>query len=359
VLGLLKGFARISSKVHVRGYVLDVRSARDALGGVDGRCVSLARLVPGLPLLRVVLAPLYARVRDRLDLWHGTFSAPPFADVPTVLACHDALFATRPDLLPRLLALRLRLTLPRALERAARVLAPTEAVKRDLIEAARVDPAKIDVAPFGIDTRLFHPGGDPEVDRRMLASRGVDAGGPYVLYVGRWDRRKGVQGLLRAFAAAEKEVRSGARLVLAGPIHGAGARALLEHATALSVSLVVVTNVPDGALPALYRGARVFVYPSRGEGVGVPVLEALACGAPVVAMRLPAIEEVAGDAPLALLVPGDEDGLAHAIRRALEDDEAVLAARARGPLRVASRTVEAMAEATRQSYLRAAASRKA
>src|SRR5262249_6707612 len=144
VLGLLVGLARIgAARDHeLFAYAFDPASAREALGDAAS-AIEVARLRPALPGLRVAVAPVVAAARDRFDLWPATFAAPPVSPVPFVLAVHDALFATRPDLLPRALALRMRLTLPSAIRRAARVLAPTEAVKRDLVDAAGVDPARV------------------------------------------------------------------------------------------------------------------------------------------------------------------------------------------------------------------------
>jgi glycosyltransferase involved in cell wall biosynthesis len=336
VLGLLRGLARIDAEVDARAYVLDVEQARAAVP--DPR-VTFAPLAPGAPLARVAVAPVLAWLRDRLDLWHGTFSAPPLGP-RYVLAVHDVLFATRPELLPRRLALRLSLTLPRAIRRAARVVVPTEAVRADLLARVAVDPARVSVVPFGIDTSAFRP--DPATgDQDALERLGLARARPFVLYVGRLDARKGIASLITALA----RLGGPAPLVVAGPSDPVGAARLGALAAREQVELLFAADVPDAALPALYRAARAVGYPSRGEGVGVPALEALATGTPLVATDLPAIREIAGDAATALVPPGDVEALAAGLGRALESS-ARATARERGPARVARFGIEAMARGT-------------
>jgi glycosyltransferase involved in cell wall biosynthesis len=166
----------------------------------------------------------------------------------------------------------------------------------------------MEIVPNGVDD-FFHP---------------VDAGEEdYVLFVGTREPRKGLDDLLAVWRSLP-EPRP--RLVLCGD-PGWGARPPYEGVT-------VIDFVDREALRDLYRRAMFFVYPSRYEGFGIPPLEAMACGAPVIATRTGAIPDYAGDDAL-LVPPGDRDALRDAMLRLLRDRELRRALRARGPLRAA------------------------
>ncbi len=296
VVNLLRGLARVASdRFEVVVFAAD--PDRDRV--VVGEAASAFRWerIAGSGAVRFLRG-----IPAGLDLWHATFVAPR-GRARVVLAVHDALALVRPELLPAGVRAKLRVLLPRSIERARVVLVPTEAVKRDLAAFPNVR-----VAPIGIDTDVFAPGGAVE---------------DYALAVGRADPRKRVD-LIRAAVGSR-------RLVVAGP------------------GQEVTPSEPE--LAGLYRGARVFVFASAGEGLGLPVLEALACGTPVVATDIPAVREVAGGAVFALVPPGDEGALRDAVARAFEigaEERADLARRGR---EVALRfSLEAMARAVLQAW---------
>lgn len=263
--------------------------------------------------LRVPLGVPWVQRRDRPALWHAAWTVAPWASAPLALVVHDVLFATHPELFSRRAGLRLRALVAAAARRAARVLVPTRAT-RDALRGwlPDLDPARVAVVPLGLDLTTFRPDGPAP-----------DVVAPYILAVGRPDRRKGLPELVRAFARVR---HPRARLVLAGPLGPAAATLRADAARAGLHRLELVDGPDDAALAGLYRGAVALAFPSRAEGVGLPVLEALACGARVVASRLPAVVEVLE--PLApdglaggraALVPaGDEAALVRALEVALE-----------------------------------------
>ena len=193
-----------------------------------------------------------------------------------------------------------RLVVPRAVRRAARVLTVSERSKRDLLELYGVSDEKVVVTPNGVDP-AFHPGVSPD----------ASGGAPYALAVGAIQRRKNQLAALEAAAAA------GVSLVVAGPEKDPRLAAELRRRGARVEGYVTTERLAD-----LYRGAACLVQASRYEGFGLPVLEALASGTPVVAVREPALAEVAGDA--AVIVA--EADLAEGIRRALADRDRLVAA---------------------------------
>jgi glycosyltransferase involved in cell wall biosynthesis len=256
--------------------------------------------------LRMALA--LPRLLERLeaDLCHTQYALPFRAPCPCVVTVHDLSFEREPSLMSRLDRVVFRRVVPRAVHRAARVLTVSERTKRDLVELYQVPPAKIVVTPNAVDPR-FHAGGAPDGER---AGNDVPQG-PYALSVGAILPRK------NQLAALEAATAAGLPLVVAGPPKDGALAEELRRRGARLEGYVDVDRLAD-----LYRGAACLVHASRYEGFGLPVLEAMASGTPVIAVSEPALEEVAGDA--ALFVP--EGRLGEGIRRALEDRERLVAA---------------------------------
>jgi glycosyltransferase involved in cell wall biosynthesis len=202
-----------------------------------------------------------------------------------------------------------RTMVPRSVRRAARVLTVSEWTKRDLIEHYSVPEDKVVVTPNGVDPIFAPSGARPD-------------GSPYALFVGTLQPRKDPLAALEALALVPDDLR----LVLVGPDKGSGAEA---HRTASKLGLngrvEFAGHVEKGRLAELYRGARCLVFPSRYEGFGLPVVEAMASGTPVVAAAGGSVPEVAGDAAV-LVEPGNPVALAGGIERALADRERLVRA---------------------------------
>lgn len=221
-----------------------------------------------------------------------------------VITIHDFTAITMPGRHRLKTILSYDLFIGRSLERADRIAAVSNAVAEEAVRGFGVPRAKIEIVPNGVD-EFFSPG---------------EGEGDYVLFVGTLEPRKGLQDLLDVWRSIPQPKP---RLVLCG---GEGWGNLQLHDAELT------GYVDRERLRALYRGALAFVYPSRYEGFGIPPLEAMACGAPVVATRTGAIPEFAGDAAL-LVDPGDRDGLRDALIRVLRDTSLRRDLRARGPER--------------------------
>jgi glycosyltransferase involved in cell wall biosynthesis len=216
----------------------------------------------------------------------------------------------------------------RGVRRAHAVVAVSEATRRDLLAHLGLAPERVHVVPEGIDHGRFRP----------VAPRAVPW--PYVLFVGSEHPRKELVTLLHAFALLKREprfaelklVKVGAPGTSEAPFHAPVARAVRE--LGLEREIVLAGHVPDDELPGWYAGARVLAFPSRYEGFGLPPLEAMACGCPVVGSTAGGVPEVTGGvAPC--VAPGDPGALAAALRGVL-DDEAGRAERvARGRARAA------------------------
>jgi glycosyltransferase involved in cell wall biosynthesis len=234
--------------------------------------------------------------------------APGYAG-PNVVTIHDLSFEHEPKLMGFRDRFFFRTMVPRSVRRADRVIAVSERTKRDLIERYAVHGNRISVIPNGVDDG-FSPDGP-----------GSD-GSPYLLFVGALHPRKDPLGAIEALALADSELR----LVIVGPDKGAAAEARrLVARLGLGKRVEFAGHVEKPTLAALYRGAEALVFPSRYEGFGLPVLEAMASGTPVVATAAGAIPEVAGDAAV-LVEPGDPVGLAGGIERALADRDRLVRA---------------------------------
>ncbi len=296
-----------------------------------------------LPLSDEWAARLWHRVRLPIPVETFTgpidlFYSPDFVLPPTrrrtrtLLTVHDLSFLRYPDHFVPKLVRYLSRVVPESVARADRVLADSEATRADLVELLGTPPEKVEVLYSGVDAR-FRPEGEPGEQERLRARYGLDR--PYVLSVGTLQPRKNYVRLIRAFARLSM---SGLMLVIAGA-RGWLYEEVLEEATRHGDRVRILGFVEEEDLPALYRNAVLFVFPSFYEGFGLPVLEAMACGVPVVCSCASSLPEVAGDAAL-LVDPQDEEGLRGAMGRALEDDSLRREMTARGLARAAAFTWE-------------------
>ena len=302
---------------------------------------------------RVFLGGLARRTGARLLHLPDPAGTPMDRRLPRIVTCHD--------LIPLLLAKEYLSPVPgaRSLQRArdvaryktaARVIAISHATRRDLIEELGVPPERIDVVHHGVDHQRFNAEPEPGERERLAARVGVS--GPYLLYMGAGDARKNLPLLIRAFAASG--VSPDVSLLLAGPLSGKK-RAQLELVVAgasLAGRVRLLGYVDEDLLAALYRQCLAHVFPSSYEGFGLPVLEAMACGAPTLTTSFSALGEVAGDAALTVQRL-DLQVLADALREIVSDAQLRASLRERGLLRARTFTWQRCAAETLAAYQRA------
>jgi glycosyltransferase involved in cell wall biosynthesis len=298
------------------------------------------------PFMRIPIELPLAAGRLGAALLHVQYVAPPFTSIPVVTTIHDVSFEDVPGLFRRPTELRLKLSVRRSAKRSAAVVASSEYTKSRLIHHYGLDPDRVFVAPLAAAPR-WRPLDQDERSRRL---HGRALPGPFVLAVGNLHPRKNIPRLIRAVAALRRAGLDDLGLVLVGQrgwraeevdaaIDGVDGRTWVKFAG----------FVDDDMLQALYGEARVVAYPSLYEGFGLPALEALACGAIVVASNATAIPEAVGGAAL-LVDPTREEAIAEALRRAATDEQLRSHLVVAGPVHAAGFTWERCAEQTVVAY---------
>ncbi len=289
--------------------------------------------------------------RTGADLFHATYWLGPWwPGLPTVLTCYDLIGRRAPGMVPSLKGRLLDAAVWLSLRRAERVLAISTAVADDLVTTGLAAAGRVRVTPLAASSE-FQPPSAAAVEalkvRLHLPPR-------YLLYVGIDKPHKNLATLIRAWGrllGRRPELTDGTRLVLAGPRDRRYRRltdAYVAH-FARTDAVMILGQVDESDLPALYGGAAAFAFPSRHEGFGLPVLEAMACGTPVVVSNATSLPEVAGDAAL-LLDPLDVSGWSAALERVLDNPELADDLRSRGQAQAARFTWRATAEATLAAY---------
>jgi glycosyltransferase involved in cell wall biosynthesis len=221
------------------------------------------------------------------------YTCPLRAGCPVTVTVHDATFFTEPEHYEKSRRTFFRSAIKTSLRRTERVIVPSKATRDELIRLLGADPASIDVAYHGVDPAAFHA---PTADEKARVRARLGLGeSTYVAFLGAKEPRKNVPNLIRGWAVAAADRERPPALVIAG---GQGHDDDIDHA---------VTSVPPnlrllrpgylrfGDLPGYLGGAMVAAYPSYGEGFGLPVLEAMACGTPVVALDRGAVREIVDD----------------------------------------------------------------
>ncbi|GAA1745952.1 glycosyltransferase family 1 protein [Luedemannella helvata] len=278
-----------------------------APAAVTHRPARLAWEQTGLPLLaqqvgaQVLHAPFY--------------TCPLRAGCPVTVTVHDMTFFTEPEHYDKSKRTFFRSAIKTSLRRAERVIVPSKATRDELIRLLDADPARIDVAYHGVDPTAFHAP-SAEEKARVCARLGL-AGTEYVAFLGAKEPRKNVPNLIRGWVAAVSERDNPPALVIAG---GQGHDDEIDQAVGEVPSHLRVLRpgyLRFADLPGFLGGALVAAYPSYGEGFGLPILEAMACGAPVLTTPRLSVPEVGGDA-VAYTGP-EPDEIAAALTRLLDD----------------------------------------
>jgi glycosyltransferase involved in cell wall biosynthesis len=296
----------------------------------------------------------WAAFTGHVDLLHcPAYSAPLVRRQPAVMTVMDVLYTRYPEWLPtRRARWYWGRWIPFTARHADAVIAPSLATKQDLVELAGIPPDRITVIPLAVAPHFLRRPSHDDIQGYRVRHGLL---GPYLLYVGIIDRRKDLTTVLRAYARTHARVKE-LRLVIAGHVIPGRTNLVGDiERMGLTDGVRLAGYIPDDELPLLYAGASLFVYPSRWEGFGLPPLEAMSLGVPVITYRSSSLPEVVGDAAVLIDPPYTEDALANAILRLLEDIPFREDMIARGRRRAACFSWEQIADQTMLVYRQCAA----
>ncbi len=278
---------------------------------------------------------------------------PLLCTIPSVVTIHDCIHLLFPQYLPNAMAFRYaRFVMGSAVRRSALVYTVSEASRADILRFyPATDPDKVLVVPNAIDAELLE---DPGEEERERVRERYQIRGRFVLFAGNVKPHKNLERLIRAFARVRTQAgHEDLRLVLLGEdVSRYGSLRRTVEESGLRQDVRFFGFVPHRTLAALYRMASVFAFPSLYEGFGLPPLEAMACGTPVVTSRISSLPEVVGDGAL-LVDPYSEEAIAQGIARVLDDVELRRGLVERGLLRAASFSWERSVRAIHAGYMRA------
>ena len=360
--GHVLGTGETSGEAYVRGLLSGLEDlGRHDLVAVSGPGVDVGAHQPVvLPsrsdVARLTVGLVAAAKEHDASVIHTTYAAPLTSATASVVTVHDVSFLRHPEWFTLRERAVLNAGVRGAVKRAARVLVPSEHARDELCALLGVAPERVLVTPEGVDRRFTQTGAaDPSPADTELFLRRLGLRRPYVLALGDLQPRQNLERLVDAWTLL---VREGAdachRLVVAGGFLGrpddAPARAI---AAGIGDRVVFPGLIGQADLPALYANADLFVFPSLYEGAASPVLEAMACGAPVACSGTTSLPEVAGRAA-ALFDPEDPRDIAAVIGALIADPELRADLRARGLRRTETATWRACAELTAAGYEAAA-----
>jgi glycosyltransferase involved in cell wall biosynthesis len=256
--------------------------------------------------------------QQRLALFHGTnYEVPLMKSCPTVLTIHDLSLLLLPETHETGRVRRARRRLPLMARAATLIVTPTESVRNEVCTHLAVERERVTAVPEA-PRHIFQR---KPAEEMLAARRRLGIEDDFLLFVGTIEPRKNLTTLVRAFREVLRETTARLQLVIAGKTGWLTDELFALVRDAGLASRVVFTGyLSDDDLCALYSSCRAFVYPSLYEGFGLPPLEAMACGAPVIASRIESIAEVVGDGAL-LVVPTDTPTLARSIVELLRDED--------------------------------------
>jgi glycosyltransferase involved in cell wall biosynthesis len=339
----LEEFLRVALAVRPRDRFLLLGNGATELR-VSGENLAFQRHPePWTPWWDQVTLPRVLR-REAADVLFSPYiKAPLLGRAPVVNTIHDLTFFIRADYNRRrrdvLLNLPFRLLCHAVVKRTAAILVDSAASARDVQRYLRAKPEKLRVIPLATSP-AFHPESDPAADSVVRDRYGLTPG--YVLYVGSFWPHKNVPLVIRAHAALPESLRGRHPLMLAGGPATSPATSLLSDPI-IAAAARFLGPIPEADLPALYRSAALFVFPSHYEGFGLPVLEAMACGTPVLCSTTPALVELTVDSA-EHADPEAGTSWEQALHALLEDPERRAMLAARGRARAALFTRERMAQ---------------
>jgi glycosyltransferase involved in cell wall biosynthesis len=275
--------------------------------------ISVRKTLPHTPLIRIPLTLAGELRRRPVDILHVQYTAPPLAPCATVVMIHDLSFEHIPETFKRRSWMQMRLTVRRTARSAAHILTDSEYSRQDILRTYGLPPERVTTTPLAASSRF-----EPVHDSQVLEKYGIS--GDYILAVGSIQPRKNIARLIRGYTRMLSQHPNNApRLVIVGKRAWLFEDTIRAAAVSSANDKILFTGyVPESDLAALYTGALCFAYPSFFEGFGIPLLEAMRCGAPTITSDRTCFPEVVGDASL-MIDPFDEHSIADGLWRIISD----------------------------------------
>lgn len=350
IRNLLRHLARLDRTTE---YVILGRPAdRDGLAALGENFRFVEETAANYSVGEQIRIPLALR-RERVTLFHAPhYVLPPLVPCRSVVTIHDCIHLMFPQYLPSRLAFTYaRTSIELASRRATRVMTVSESSKRDILRFVDVPPGKIDVIYNSYDERF---GIEPDEDAVVRVRERYQLHDEFVLYAGNVKPHKNLERLIEAFHLVRQQGLDHLKLVLIGDdISKYAALRRAVHSHQLHKYVRFLGYLPEETLAVMYRLAGVFVFPSLYEGFGLPPLEAMASGTPVVTSNVSSLPEVAGDAAI-LVDPYQPESIAEGIRRVLCDESLRRELRVKGLARARQFSWETSVRRVREIYDEAA-----
>lgn len=283
------------------------------------------------------------RIMGRSDaqVWHATYMPPPVSPRDYIFTLVCSTIFEKPELYPPAIRLRLAALNKRAINKAGLIVCVSDHIRQVVKERYRISDDRLDVVHLGV-SEAFKPL-DKAVAREFVREAyGIER--PYFLFSGRWEARKNIVGIIQAFGKFKRETGSDMQLVFSGESTWSAeeAKAAIRD-LGLQDDVVDLGKSPVGELPQLYSGAMALAYPSLWEGFGLPIVESMAAGTPVITSNNSSMVEIGGDAAI-LVDPLSQDSIAEAMYSVASSEELRESMRQKGLARAAQFTWRSTAE---------------
>jgi glycosyltransferase involved in cell wall biosynthesis len=270
------------------------------------------------PFIRIPFCLAWKTLKDSLDILHVQYIAPPFHRGKLVATIHDLGFLYYPEFFSKFEVFRSKILIRSTAKRSDKIITGSDFSKNDIVQSYGINPSKIEVVPLGVSP-AFKP--ETNITKVQEISEKYRIQRPYILCVGRLNPRKNLMTLVEAFVMLKREKSIPHKLIIAGKEDYDTQNIIQSIKTSkCSKDILFIGFVADQDLPFIYKGADVFLYPSLFEGVGLPVLEAMSCGVPVIVSNSSSLIEIAGDAGV-LVNPLDPREIGNAIFRVISNQD--------------------------------------
>lgn len=285
----------------------------------DELCYTNVRKIIITPASRYIRLPIsfpIVSAYHKIDIFHFQYFGPPFLPTKYVVTLHDILHERYPEFYPRCLRAMMSMTYPFSAKKAAKILTVSEYSKKDIVRIYNVPDEQVIVAYDAVSEK-FHPSYDDSFVNKIKEKYNIFS--RYILFVGRLEPRKNISSLITAYHYMKTTYNIPQKLVIAG-MKDFKFQELFDQAIRLKMDkdVVFTGRVDQDDLPFIYNGADLFVYPSFAEGFGLPPLEAMACGVPVITSNTTSLPEVIGDAGI-MFNPWDIKEICNAMQMVLFD----------------------------------------